>query len=727
MRGMLRAISSRCLRAALAVGLLLLATPLSAVARSGLSQAPTRVACLGDSITYGSGLPDREHTTYPLVLGALLGSEYEVRNFGVSGATLLANGDRPYIKEKAFFDALKWNPEVVVIFLGTNDSKHHNWGPYFSEFEDDYIALVERLRELSSQPRVVICTPVPAWTAGDGIDGTRIEKQVVPAVRRVASKVRAELIDLHTPFQKDAVKFPDGVHPDPHGVEAIARRVLETVDADLDLGFDLEAVFTSANQEFKKSEFQGFRQLQWDSNGVACRVVLPRFTAAGQPWIWRARFWGHEPQLDRALLERGWHVAYCEVGGLFGASPAVDRWDDFHSFLTQMGLSSTPILEGMSRGGLIAYNWARKNPGKVSGIYGDNPVCDPRSWPGGAGKSEKRTAEWEQCLAAYGISEEGAQVTTAFPVDGLAPLAKAGVPLLHVVGEADQVVPVSENSDVIEARYLELGGRIEVIRKPGLDHHPHSLPDPQPIVDFCLRANGLHFNPCVREQPSVEWRGGPAGWGGGTWFGQVENLNALGQANTDLNIVFLGDSITQSWTGSVDRLSHADGERTFDRWYGKRGAASFGLSGDRTEHLLFRIANGNFDAISPKLIVLSIGVNNINTGSDDGHSVAEGTAAVVNALLAKEPQAEILLLGCFPTKGRGSWARRQSEVLHAEISGLDELERVTYLDVRSAFLMPDGTLNPDTMRGDGVHITPAGYEAWAQAIEPSVRRLLSED
>ncbi len=160
---------------------------------------------------------------------------------------------------------------------------------------------------------------------------------------------------------------------------------------------------------------------------------------------------------------------------------------------------------------------------------------------------------------------------------------------------------------------------------------------------------------------------------------------------------------------------------------GKRGAASFGISGDRTEHLLYRIAIGNFKRIAPKLIVLMIGVNNINTGSDDGHSVAEGTIAVVNALLAKEPQAEILLLGCLPTQEEGSWARQQSEILHGDIAGLDALERVTYLDIRNAFLLPDGALDPDTMESDGIHITPAGYEAWAHAIEPSVRSLLGEE
>jgi lysophospholipase L1-like esterase/pimeloyl-ACP methyl ester carboxylesterase len=686
-----------------------------------------RVACLGDSITYGSGLPDREHTTYPLVLGALLGKRYEVRNYGVSGATLLANGDRPYIKEQAFFDALRWQPDVVVIFLGTNDSKRANWEAYASEFAEDYSAMVERLRALPSSPRIVLCTPVPAWTHGDSIDGGRITAEVVPAVRGVASNLGLELIDLHTPLQADSASYPDGVHPNPHGVESIARRVFETVAGEFDPAFDCRGQVIGAYPDATETDFYGFRQLQWEREGVLCRVVLPRVAAAGRPWIWRARFWGHEPQLDRALLERGWHVAYCEVGGLFGAAPAIQRWDDFYGFASALGLSRQPILEAMSRGGLIAYNWASQNPSKVAGIYGDNPVCDARSWPGGAGKSSGAPSEWEQCLGVYGLNETTVQYAQVFPVEGLEPLASAGVPLFHVIGDADSIVPTSENSDVIEARYRALGGPIQVIRKPGMDHHPHSLPDPQPIVDFCLRATGLQFNPCLRAQPSVEWRGDAAGWGGGTWFGQVQQLNALGEANPDLRVVFLGDSITQSWTGSADRLAHPDGSRSFDRWYGKRKAASFGLSGDRTEHLLYRIAEGNFDAIDPELIVLSIGVNNINTGRDEGSLVAEGIKAVVDALLAKEPQAQILLQGCFPTKEKGSWARMQSEQLHADIRELDELERVTYLDLSESYLLESGELDLTTMRSDGVHITQAGYEAWARAIEPTVIKLLGEN
>lgn len=241
----------------------------------------------------------------------------------------------------------------------------------------------------------------------------------------------------------------------------------------------------------RKGSFHGFAQFDFQVKGARCRIVTPQNAAAGKPWIWRARFWGHEPQLDIALLRRGWHVAYCDVGNLFGSPKAVERWNQFYAHLTtQHGLAKRPALEGMSRGGLIIYNWAKANPTKVLCIYGDAPVCDFKSWPGGQGTGKGSAGAWRACLAAYGLSAKQAAEFKGNPIDGLEPLAKAGVPLIHVVGDADKVVPVAENTAILEARYKKLGGSITVIHKPGVGHHPHSLKDPAPLVDFIIKAAG---------------------------------------------------------------------------------------------------------------------------------------------------------------------------------------------------------------------------------------------
>jgi len=250
---------------------------------------------------------------------------------------------------------------------------------------------------------------------------------------------------------------------------------------------------TKAESTFmgKESKWQGFVRHDFKVGDRACIVVSPEKAADGNPWIWRARFFGHEPQADVEMLKRGYHIAYCDVGNLFGNPQAVKHWNAFYDFLTtKHDFAKKVALEGMSRGGLIIYNWAAANPAKVACLYGDAPVCDFKSWPGGKGKGKGGGGAWQACLKAYGLTEEQALTYGGNPVDQLKALADAKIPILHVVGDADVVVPVEENSAVIEARYKALGGNIKVISKPGIGHHPHALKDPTPIVAFFVKHTG---------------------------------------------------------------------------------------------------------------------------------------------------------------------------------------------------------------------------------------------
>ncbi|MEM9415786.1 MAG: GDSL-type esterase/lipase family protein [Planctomycetota bacterium] len=691
---------------------------------------PIRVACVGDSITYGAMIPERERWCYPALFQAMLGDGYEVKNFGVNGATLLSAGDIPYVETQAYQDALSFEPDVVVIMLGTNDTKAHNW-EHAEAFEVDYVALVESFRVLAPEPRVVLMLPVPAWTQGDAIDGGRVREGVVPRACAVAEQLGCEVIDLHAALSDRQGWFPDGVHPNSFGAEQIAKQVYEAVYGASTTSLDTPDVLFSTRIENPEHstqfDFHEYSGIGFVFDGVEARVVMPRVAAAGRPWVWHARFWGHEPQADLAMLERGWHVVYCDVGSLYGNAEAVERWDGFYQAMRDAGLGEDLVLEGMSRGGLIIYNWAKQNPTLVSAIYADAPVCDLRSWPGGLGEGSGSAGDWQRAMAAYGLeTEDDIASFTGNPIDGLDPLAEHGVPLLHIVGDADEVVPVSENTAVLEQRYRALGGDITVIHKPGVGHHPHSLPDPTPIVDFFLEATDRKVNFATVPMPSVEYRGGSAGWGGGTWWDQHEAISALGEGN-DIDVVFLGDSITQSFTGVGDRLSRAGGNRTFDQHFGDLNAASFGISGDRTEHLLYRIAHGNFEHIDPRVIVLMIGVNNINAAGHTGEETAQGTRAVVAALREHEPQAHVIVLGCFPTGPQPDSPNRiASDVLHDKIADIgDDDDQITYLDLRPLFLNADGTLN-GRMAGDAIHLTGEGYVAWADAIGHVIRDLLAE-
>jgi hypothetical protein len=153
-----------------------------------------------------------------------------------------------------------------------------------------------------------------------------------------------------------------------------------------------------------------------------------------------------------------------------------------------MGLAKKGTLIGISRGGLYAYNWAVQNPEKEVCIYGDAPVCDFKSWPGGKGVGKGSPDDWQALMKCYGFKDEREAIAwKGNPVDNLGPLANAGIPLIHVVGDVDDVVPVRENTAIVEQRYKELGGEIHALHKPHVGHHPHGLDDPQPLVDFILQ------------------------------------------------------------------------------------------------------------------------------------------------------------------------------------------------------------------------------------------------
>lgn len=238
-----------------------------------------------------------------------------------------------------------------------------------------------------------------------------------------------------------------------------------------------------------KTDWHGYDCYNFKCDERSCLVVVPKTPAKGKPWIWRTMFFGHEPQGDIAMLSNGWHVAFLDVGNTFGNPWSLERCDSFYKLLTeQHGLAKKTVLEGFSRGGLTAYNWAAKHPDNVLAIYGDAPVCDFKSWPGGKGKGTGSGGDWKECLKCYSMTEEQALAYKGNPIDNLEPIAKAKIPLLHVVGAVDKVVPVAENTDIIEKRYKELGGTMKVISKPNCDHHPHSLKDPAPIVEFLLEA-----------------------------------------------------------------------------------------------------------------------------------------------------------------------------------------------------------------------------------------------
>jgi len=256
------------------------------------------------------------------------------------------------------------------------------------------------------------------------------------------------------------------------GFVAAAFFALQTIHADLSP---------------RASQWQGYEKIDFEAGGQPALLVKPKTVAPGSPWIWRTEFFGAFPQADLALLAAGWHVAYVKASNMYGSPAALEIMEQFYkAVIRDYGLGQRAVLEGFSRGGLYAVNFAAAHPEQTAALYLDAPVLDIRSWPGGKGAGKGSPDCWRQALQVYGLTEQTAASFKENPLDHLEPIARAGIPILCVCGDADTTVPMKENTSLLEARYKELGGTVDVIVKHGCDHHPHSLADPKPIVDFLL-------------------------------------------------------------------------------------------------------------------------------------------------------------------------------------------------------------------------------------------------
>ena len=189
---------------------------------------PIRVACVGDSITFGAGIQDREKQSYPAQLQQMLGEKWVVKNFGVSGATMLQAGDKPYQKENAWKEALTFKPDVLIVKLGTNDTKPQNW-KHQAQFAADTQLVIAAFREANAKVKIYLCLPVPAFPGRWGINEETISQGVIPTLKKVAAEAEVPLIDLHAALSQQAELFPDSVHPNAAGARRIAVEVFQTL------------------------------------------------------------------------------------------------------------------------------------------------------------------------------------------------------------------------------------------------------------------------------------------------------------------------------------------------------------------------------------------------------------------------------------------------------------------------------------------------------------------
>ena len=644
-----------------------------------------KIACIGNSITYGVGTRNPAKDSYPAVLGQMLGDGYEVRNFGVSARTMLMKGDNPYMKEERYRQALDYNPDIVTIKLGTNDTKPQNWR-YKSDFKKDMETMIRTLRALPSKPEIYLCYPIPAYAVQWGINDSIIVHGVMPVINRLAAKYGLKVIDLHTPLTGMKECFADNVHPNEKAAVRIAQAIYRQLTG--------EEPPAHVSQPFPglKGKWKGFDQYTFAYQDREAIVVCPKDAATGNPWIWRPAFFGAFASVDEELLRRGFHVAYYDLTHLYGSPRARKSGTDFYWNMVRMyGLSPKVTLEGFSRGGLFAYNWAADHPDKVACIYVDAPVCNVFSWPG---RSPENAGLWKGLLEEWGLTDDQMNSFSGNPIDRLKPLADAGIPVICVCGDSDKVVPFSENSAIVRQRYTAMGAPFELILKPGVDHHPHSLSDPAPVVDFIIRHQpGYEAKQCY------------------TLRGDYRNSYQMFEKERVGTVAFLGGSITEM-KGWRDMICE-DLKQRFP--YTKFTFIDAGIPSTGSTPGAFRLADDVLSKAKVDLLFVEAAVNDDTNGFNAIEQV-RGMEGIVRHALLSNPSMDIMMLHFIydPFIPKLDGGQMPDVILNHERVANHYLIPSVNLATEIAARMREGEFNWEQF--GGTHPKPLGHAYYAATI-----------
>lgn len=229
-------------------------------------------------------------------------------------------------------------------------------------------------------------------------------------------------------------------------------------------------------------EWNGFKVKSGRFHGKRYYVVEPHERTVENKWVWRTEFFDAFAYADVDMVSRGWVLVYLDMHDLYGSPKAVKLMENFYSFVVKKySLNSKASLFGFSRGGLYALNFASENAEHVHSLYLDAPVVDINSWPFGMWKGKFSQRDWEKCKRLYSINGFFPQFKNIMETK-IKYLSEKSVPIVLVYGDCDKVVPFEENGKIIEQCYD--ASLLKVVRKEGVDHHPHSLIPPTQITDF---------------------------------------------------------------------------------------------------------------------------------------------------------------------------------------------------------------------------------------------------
>lgn len=300
-----------------------------------------------------------------------------------------------------------------------------------------------------------------------------------------------------------------------------------------------------ANIESQDTVWKTFERHDFEFQGRQCRIIKPHKAALSKPWIWRARFPDWHTEADSILVSEGFHLVYINTNNKYGSPEAVSIWNDFYEFVrAEYDLNQKVALMGVSRGGLFVYNWAKENVDKVSCIYAEAPVCDFKSWPGGFGTGKGSQQDWQRIMDEYDFKDKmEALAYSNNPLNGLDSLAAADVPIMHMIGLKDKVVPPDENTLPLVDKYISLGGTATVIPctkgRQNLEGHHFEIETPRIVADFvkyntkatiALDAGNYHIHRSSLRNSFHKFKNGK-----------------------EANVAFLGGSITYNpgWRDSI--------------------------------------------------------------------------------------------------------------------------------------------------------------------------------
>jgi len=257
-----------------------------------------KVACIGNSVTYGAGIENREENSYPVQLQKMLGDTYQVENFGYSGATMLKKGHKPYWEKEVFKQSKEFLPNIVIIHLGLNDQGNNNWPTHKDEFVSDYLEMIKTYQNLKSKPKVIICKMTPTFSGHHWFEEGMREnfKEIQSKIEKIADSANVQLIDLHEKLYLFPEYFPDNLHPTKKGATIIAEQTYSAITGDFG-GLHLPLLFgekmvlqrnkpieisgTANTNDDLKITFNGQKKLVQVPDNGKWQAVFPAMKAGG--------------------------------------------------------------------------------------------------------------------------------------------------------------------------------------------------------------------------------------------------------------------------------------------------------------------------------------------------------------------------------------------------------------------------------------------------------------